>query len=60
MKDRLMSWLDEYYEEFGDQFPTMCFQTESEDEMIRLIRDCIESNNTAEELYQLDYVHNVY
>ena len=60
MEDMLMKYLDEYADVFEDQFPTMCFQTASDDEMIQMIMDCIRSNKTAEQLYQLDYENNIY
>lgn len=60
MEDMLMKYLDEYADVFEDQFPTMCFQTASDDEMIQLIKDCIHNQKTAEELYQLDYEKNIY
>lgn len=51
----LMELLDAYYEKFKDAFPTMCFQTDTDEELIHKIDRCIKEGRSAEELYKLDY-----
>ena len=54
MKD-LMKLMDAYYEKFGDVFPTMCFQTDTREEIADKIDQCIKAEKTAEDLFGLDY-----
>lgn len=51
----LMELLDMYYEKFNDMFPTMCFRTATDEEMMSMIEQCIKKNKSAEELFDLDY-----
>ena len=51
--------MDKYEQQFGDIFPTMCFQTDSDEELKRKIEKCLKQNESAEELFDLDY-NNLY
>lgn len=44
MKTSLNSLLLEYADMFNDNFPIMAFKATAEDEIIKLIKDCIDNN----------------
>ena len=54
MRD-LMKMMDLYEEKFGDMFPTMCFQTDTHEEIAEKIDQCIKAEKPAKELFGLDY-----
>lgn len=60
MIEKFDAAMQEYMGKFGDYFPTMCFQTDTEEQMIERINQCVKENKTAEELFDLDYENNVY
>lgn len=51
---KLRKLLDEYWDMFGDMFPTMNFQDETKKEICERIEQCLNQNKTAEELFDLD------
>lgn len=50
---------EKYHDKFDDYFPTMCFQSASDDELIKMMNECINKNVKAEELYNLNYADNI-
>ena len=44
---------DAYFAMFGDWFPTMCFQTDSVDDIMLKMRECLSKGIPAKELYNL-------
>lgn len=54
-EERLMDTLDKYYSLFGDCFPTMCFQSDTNEELIQKADRCIKEERTAKDLFHLDY-----
>lgn len=44
----------EYRDKFDDNFPIMSLRSASEDEIIRLIKDCIDKGKPYEIKYNLD------
>lgn len=58
--DKFQKLMDEYYEAFGEMFPTMDFQTDTEEELMQKMRFCLKENKPAEKLFNLDYEHNLY
>lgn len=44
---------DAYFEKFGDWFPNMDFQSDSEDDLMMKMRECLNKGIPAEELYNL-------
>ena len=51
----ILKMMDLYEEKFGDIFPTMCFQTDTDEEMIDKMDQCIKAGKPAKELFGLDY-----
>ena len=49
-----------YYKKFGQYFPTMCFAGLTIQNMLEKMRECLEVNKRAEELFELDYKNNLY
>lgn len=48
--------LDElYYKTFGDWFPNMCFMSDSDEELMKKMKRCIDTNTPAKELYKISY-----
>ena len=47
-------WLNEYYEKFGDYFPTENYACDIE-EMILKIKNCIANNKQVEERMDVTY-----
>lgn len=52
--------MSKYYDQFGMHFPTMCFQTATDEEMSEMMSQCIKANRSAEDLFDLDYENNEY
>ena len=42
--EEVVKQMDEYYERFGDMFPTMAFQNATPDEVSKMILDCLEKD----------------
>lgn len=53
-KDRFQSLWDDYHERFGEWFPTMCFQSDTREDITRRLQECLDAGQMAEELYGLD------
>ena len=53
--NELMKMMDLYEKRFGDMFPTMCFQTDTNEEMIEKMNQCIKAGKPAKEFFGLDY-----
>jgi len=49
MDQELYDKLDQYYEKFGDVFPTMRYQL-SKEKMIKLMDKCIKKNKSINEI----------
>ena len=49
-----MKLMDEYEEMFGDVFPTMCFQLDTDEDLKQKMNQCIKKNKSAEELFGID------
>lgn len=45
-----MNYFDEYYERFGDIFPTMFYMNSTEEELIKKIRKCLKEGKRIEKL----------
>lgn len=58
--DKLEKAMNRYHDKFGKHFPTMCFTITSDEELIEMIDKCLKADKSAEELYKLDYKHNIY
>lgn len=58
--DKLMAVMDSYHDKFNKHFPTMCFTITSDEELIEMIDKCLKADKSAEDLYKLDYKHNLY
>ena len=52
---RIDKLLDEYWDRFGDMFPTMNFQDEELDSICDRIEQCLQKGKKAEELFELNY-----
>lgn len=52
--------MGKYHDKFNKYFPTMCFMLATDDELIKMMEDCMKSGKSAEDLYNLDYKNNVY
>lgn len=46
---------DGYHEKFGEWFPTMCFQSDTREDITRRLQECLNAGQKAEELYGLDH-----
>lgn len=55
--NKLIELLDKYADTFGDVFPTMCFQTDSDENLMERIQRCLDENVPAKKLFSLDYKH---
>lgn len=53
-KDRPQFLWDDYHEKFGEWFPTMCFQSDTREDITRRLQECLDAGQKAEELYGLD------
>lgn len=51
---------DQYHDLFDSWFPTMCFQTDTKEEMVRKMTLCIEKGKPAEEVFNLDYSGDIF
>lgn len=58
--DRFQELMDKYYATFGEHFPTMDFQTATDEEMIQKMELCLKENKPAEVVFNLDYDNAVY
>ncbi len=58
--DKLIAAMDRYHDKFNKHFPTMCFMGSTDDEFVEMIDKCLKAGKSAEELYKLDYKHNLY
>jgi hypothetical protein len=58
--DKLMAAMDRYHDKFNKHFPTMCFMGSTDDEFVEMIDKCLKADKSAEDLYKLDYKHNLY
>nr|DAK45754.1 MAG TPA: hypothetical protein [Caudoviricetes sp.] len=58
--DKLMAAMNSYHDKFNKHFPTMCFTVTNEDEIVEMIDKCLKADKSAEDLYKLDYKHNLY
>ena len=54
MTNKTDALMDQYEKRFGDIFPTMCFQMDSEDEMAAKIQYCLNKGEPAERLFNID------
>ena len=52
-KVNIMSLMDKYEQKFGDIFPTMCFQTDTDAELADKMKQCLQQGKPAEELFNL-------
>nr|DAV98564.1 MAG TPA: L1 Poxvirus entry protein complex L1 and I2 [Caudoviricetes sp.] len=52
--------MDSYHDKFNKYFPTMCFMGSTDDEFVDMIDKCLKAGKSAEDLYKLDYKHNLY
>lgn len=52
--------MNEYENKFGDIFPTMCFQTDTDKELMEKAEQCLKAGQSAEKLFELDYKNNAY
>lgn len=52
--EEMKKLMDKYEEIFGDIFPTMCFQTDTDEGLKRKINQCINENKSARELFDID------
>lgn len=48
-----------YFDRFGDWFPNMSFMADSDEEIMQKMKDCLDRNTSAEELYNLSYADNI-
>lgn len=46
---------ERYHGTFKEWFPTMCFPNDSEKDLISRMKECLNKNKKAVELYDLDY-----
>ena len=53
--DEFMDLMDTYADKFGSIFPTMCFQTDSTEQLMEKMQRCIDENTPAKKLFGLDY-----
>lgn len=51
---------DRYHERFGAWFPTMCFPTDTPEELDTKIQLCLEKDQKAEEVFNLRYEEGLY
>ena len=58
--DEFLELMDKYERVFGDIFPTMCFQTDSDEQLISRMQQCLDTRISAEELFNLDYEDRLY
>ena len=49
--------LGKYEEKFGDMFPTMCFQDDSQQELAEKIQECLDKQTSAEVLFEIDNLY---
>lgn len=60
MDEKFLEMWEEYHNRFGEWFPTMCFQTDTEKQTLEKMSACLKEDKRAEELYNLDYSKNLY
>ena len=53
------SLFEKYHDTFGEWFPTMCFQADTEQEMAERINKCLEVSKPAEEVFNIDYGNDI-
>lgn len=53
MIEKIDKLMDAYEGKFGDMFPTMCFQMDSDEEIADKIQQCLDKNTPAEELFDI-------
>lgn len=46
--------LNEYYDQFGDAFPTSQLKGYSEEEQEQMLQECLDKNKSYDELYETD------
>lgn len=59
LEDSLLTAIDEYYEKFGEPFPTMEFQTDTTKETLEKVLKCIKSEQRAERFFNIDYGNGI-
>jgi len=52
---KLLELLDEYYDRFGDAFPTMNFQNATDEILIELVQKCLDNNVKQQEDLTVKY-----
>ncbi|MGL4253146.1 MAG: hypothetical protein ACRCR2_03685 [Fusobacteriaceae bacterium] len=52
--------LELYMDKFDDTFPSMCFRCATDEELNDKMKQCIEQNKKAEELFNLDFSEEIY
>ena len=58
--DKFQELMDKYYSMFGEHFPTMDFQTATDEEMMQKMERCLKENKPTEVVFNLDYDNAVY
>lgn len=53
MNEKLQKTLERYKEKFNDDFPTIPFESQEDEEIIDIIDECIEENK---DVYDLGYL----
>lgn len=53
MNEKLQKALEQYKEKFNDDFPTIPFESQEDEEIIDIIDECIEENK---DVYDLGYL----
>ena len=48
-----------YHERFGDWFPNMSFMTDSDEELMLKMKECLEKGVPAKNLYNLSYADEI-
>lgn len=46
---------EKYHDAFDEWFPTMCFQADSDEDLIKRMEQCLKSGKPAKEEFNLDY-----
>lgn len=55
MSNNFSNLWNKYHDTFGTWFPTMCFPTDTQDEVEKRLKECLDKDLPAEEVYELDY-----
>lgn len=58
--DKFQELMDKYYSVFEEHFPTMDFQTATDEELMQKMEQCLKENKPAEVVFNLDYDNAVY